>query len=161
VTIKIDNDAPPPPALAFTGANASHAKSTRALLSFAAIGGVGFAIEAILLTSLTQLAAWTPWQARVPSFLCAVLVTWALNRQHTFANRGLQRRSLEALSYTAIQLAGAAINLAIFGACLAVAPRLYAAPVIPLAIGAVGGFAFNFLASSKLLYSRFRRDSAG
>ncbi len=135
--------------------------SPRALLSFAAVGGIGFAIEAVILTALTQFAAWSPWQARIPSFVTAVLVTWALNRRHTFAKRGLQRRTVEAFFYAVIQGGGAAINLAIFGACLALAPSVSAVPVIPLAVGAVGGFAFNFLVSSKLLYSRLRDGASG
>lgn len=151
----------PPAAATSTTVNITLAKSPRALLSFAAIGGIGFAIEAVLVTGLTLYAAWSPWQARIPSFSTAVLVTWALNRRHTFAQRGLQRNSVEALLYALIQGGGAAINLAIYGACLAIAPYMSAAPVIPLAIGAVGGFAFNFLMSSKLLYSRLRAGSSG
>jgi len=129
---------------------------TRALGSFAVIGGIGFAIEALLLTLLTQFAHWTPWQARIPSFITAVLVTWALNRAHTFRGRGLERRTVEALSYLAIQVGGAAINLAIFGACLHFYPALARLPVVPLAIGAVGGFAFNFVTSNAVLYARKR-----
>lgn len=117
---------------------------------------MGFLIEAIVLTSLTIYAAWSPWQARIPSFLTAVSITWALNRRHTFTNRGPQHRSTEAFFYTAIQGGGALINLGIFGACLALLPGLGRLPVIPLAIGAVGGFAFNFLLSSKWLYARLR-----
>jgi putative flippase GtrA len=85
-----------------------------------------------------------------------VLITWVLNRRHTFPERGLQRRSTEAAFYAAIQGGGALINLAIFGASLQIMPQLALVPVIPLAIGAVGGFAFNFLLSSKWLYSRLR-----
>ena len=132
----------------------------RALSSFAVVGGIGFAIEAILLTTLTQFFGWTPWRARIPSFLTAVLVTWALNRAHTFAGRGLERRSVEALSYIAIQACGAAINLAIFGACLHFYPELARLPVVPLAIGAVGGFAFNFVTSNAVLYARKRTGDA-
>lgn len=132
--------------------------TTRALRNFALVGGVGFAIEAVLLTAFTQLVHWTPWYARIPSFLTAVLVTWALNRKHTFPGRGLERRSLEALSYAAIQVCGAAINLAIFGLSLFYWPQLRTAPVMPLAIGAVGGFAWNFGASNALLYARRRAE---
>lgn len=133
-------------------------RTPRELLSFIAVGGVGFMIEAVILTALTRYAAWSPWQARIPSFLTAVFATWALNRQHTFAQRGLQRRSVEVFWYTAIQGGGALINLAVFGATLAMFPALRAMPVIPLAIGAAGGFVFNFLLSSKVLYSRLRND---
>jgi len=136
-------------------------RSAREVLSFLAVGSIGFVIEAVLLTGLTRYAAWSPWQARIPSFLTAVLVTWALNRRHTFAERGLQRRSLEAFFYAAIQGGGALVNLGIFGAVLAFWPQLSSMPVIPLAIGAVGGFACNYLLSSKLLYSRLRSDARG
>ena len=134
---------------------------SRALRSFAVVGGIGFAIEAVLLTVLTQVAGWTPWQARIPSFVTAVLVTWALNRRHTFPGRGLQRRSLEALSYACIQICGALINLAIFGVCLRHAALMRDVPVIALGIGAVGGFAFNFAVSNAVLYSRHRADVSG
>jgi putative flippase GtrA len=131
-------------------------RTVRELLTFLAVGSVGFVVEAAILTTLTVYAAWSPWQARIPSFLSAVVITWALNRRHTFPERGLQRRSTEAFFYTAIQGGGALINLAVFGVCLAIQPRLAHIPVIPLAIGAVAGFAFNFLLSSKWLYSRLR-----
>jgi putative flippase GtrA len=131
-------------------------RSPRELLTFLAVGSVGFVVEAVILTTLTVYAAWSPWHARFPSFLTAVLITWALNRRHTFAGRGLQRRSTEAFFYTAIQGGGALINLAVFGICLDLLPELAHVPVVPLAIGAVAGFVFNFLLSSKWLYSRLR-----
>jgi putative flippase GtrA len=129
---------------------------TREIRSFAIVGGIGFAIEAMLLTALTQFADWTPLQARVPSFLIAVTTTWWLNRQHTFAGRGLEQRSLEAFFYIAIQVCGALINFAVFGICLHLIPRLAGVPVLPLAIGAAAGFIFNFVASNAVLYSQAR-----
>lgn len=128
----------------------------RELLTFLAVGSVGFIVEATILTALTIYAGWSPWQARIPSFLSAVVITWALNRRHTFPQRGLERRSTEAFFYTVIQGGGALINLAVFGGCLLIQPQLAHTPVIPLAVGAVAGFAFNFLLSSKWLYSRLR-----
>lgn len=129
------------------------------LLKFLAVGSVGFVVEAVILTILTVYATWSPWQARIPSFLSAVLITWALNRRHTFPRRGLERRTIEAFFYTAIQGGGALINLAVFGACLTVWPKLGHMPVVALAIGAVAGFAFNFTLSSRWLYSRPRPAS--
>jgi putative flippase GtrA len=137
-------------------ARSTSARTGRALLSFASIGAIGFGIEASLLTILTQLAGFTPWQARIPSFLIAVTTTWVLNRQRTFAGRGLERRSVEALLYAGIQVGGALLNLAIFGVCLARFPQLGAIPVVPLGVGAIGGLAFNFGVSNVLLYSRPR-----
>jgi putative flippase GtrA len=136
-------------------------RTLREALSFLAIGGVGFTIEAVILTTLTMYAGWSPWHARIPSFIIAVVVTWALNRRHTFPNRGLPRRSTEVFFYTTIQSGGALINLGIFGACLTLMPELASVPVIPLAVGAVGGFAFNFVLSSKWLYARLQPGHGG
>jgi len=97
----------------------------------------------------------------VPSFITAVLVTWALNRRHTFAGRGLQRRSLEALSYVAIQAGGAFINLAIFGVCIGHVALMRQQPVLALGVGAIGGFAFNFAVSNAALYSRSPTGGSG
>lgn len=134
-------------------------RSLRELLSFLAVGGIGFIIDATVLTALTLYAGWSPWLARIPSFLTAVLATWALNRRHTFTNRGLHRRSTEAFFYLSIQTGGALINLAIFWVCLRWQPRLAAAPVIPLAFGSAGGLVFNYLMSSRWLYRRLRSKS--
>lgn len=144
------------PASLPTNTSAQRGRSTREVLTFLAVGGVGFIVEAVILTTLTVYAAWSPWQARIPSFLTAVIITWALNRRHTFPKRGLDRRATEAFFYTAIQSGGALINLAVFGACLVLLPELARIPVIPLAFGAIAGFVFNFLLSSKWLYSRLR-----
>jgi putative flippase GtrA len=127
--------------------------------NFALVGAVGFTIEALLLTILMRWTDLEAWQARLPSFLTAVFATWALNRIHTFRGRGLQRRSLDALAYASIQTCGAAINLGIFALCLFYFPRLRTAPIVPLGIGAIGGFCFNFLASNALLYTRRQRHS--
>jgi putative flippase GtrA len=135
--------------------------TVRTVRSFAIVGGAGFVIEAVILTALTQLAGWSVWFARIPSFTTAVLATWLLNRTHTFAGRGLERRSTEALLYGVIQLCGAGINLAIFALCLLAWPQLGRIPVVPLAIGAAGGFAFNFVASNGLLYARRRTQLGG
>jgi len=89
-------------------------RTVREVMSFLAVGATGFVIEAIILTTLTQFAAWSPLHARIPSFLTAVLVTWTLNRRLTFAGRGLARSSLEAILYAAIQGGGALVNLVIY-----------------------------------------------
>jgi putative flippase GtrA len=131
-------------------------KLAAGLRSFVAVGAVGFVIDAGLLAVLAHGAGWSPWLARVPSFLAAVTATWLLNRRLTFAGRGLQSRSLEAIGYGAIQVCGALINLAVFGFCLARFPQLAALPLIPFAAGAAVAMIFNYLAANRLLYVRER-----
>lgn len=115
-----------------------------ALWKFIAAGCIGFAVDALLLTAIVHLTGWAPWQARIPSFLTAVATTWLLNRRYAFAGRGLQRDTVEAVLYAAIQVGGALLNFAVFSVCLWRFPRLDTMLVMPLAIGAVAGLAFNF-----------------
>jgi putative flippase GtrA len=132
-------------------------KTISAIGAFALVGTIGFLIEAVVLTSLVQFAVWPVWKARGVSFSAAVLITWMLNRRFTFAGRARSNRSAEALVYTVIQVCGAVINLGIFGMTLRYFPNLQQYPVIPLGIGATGGFAFNFAVSNTLLYARERK----
>jgi putative flippase GtrA len=131
---------------------------TAGLRSFVSVGAVGFLIDAGLLAALTHGAGWSPWLARVPSFLTAVTATWLLNRRLTFAGRGLQSRSLEAIGYGTIQVCGALINLAVFGFCLAWFPQVATLPLVPFAAGAGVAMIFTYLATSRLLYARKRED---
>jgi putative flippase GtrA len=149
-----------PPILAVTNpANANTLRDTvRAMRSFALVGGTGFVVESIIMTTLIRLAAWEAWHARIPSFTTALLVTWLLNRTLTFPGRGPERRSIEAFFYAVIQIIGGAINLAIFAVCLHYWPQLGKIPVVPLAIGAAGSFGFNFAASNGLLYAKQRAE---
>lgn len=130
--------------------------SVRTLRNFVVIGGIGFFIDALMLTAIIQLAQWPPWRARIPSFAAAIAVTWLLNRRHTFAGRGLQSRSVDAMLYGCIQTGGALLNFATFSTCLWYFPQLGRMPVVPLAIGAAVGLFFNFTLSSGLLYARQR-----
>jgi hypothetical protein len=45
------------------------ASTARTVRTFALVGGVGFAVEAILFTTLVHLFGWQPWHARIPSSL--------------------------------------------------------------------------------------------
>lgn len=134
---------------------------SRELRSFAVVGSIGFAIDAALLTLLTQCAGWTPLHARIPSFLLAVAVTWLLNRRYTFRGRGLQRRSLEGFFYLSIQLCGALLNFGMFSLCVQNFPHLSRMPVVPLAFGALAALLLNFSASNIMLYVRPRAPTSG
>jgi len=55
----------------------------RRVAKFAVVGGVGFAIDAGVLTlAVRELSS--VYTARAVSFACAVLVTWVLNRLYVF-----------------------------------------------------------------------------
>lgn len=132
----------------------------RALRSFALVGVIGFLVEALVLSTLTYVAGWGPWHARIPSFLLAVLVTWLLNRTLTFPGRGLQRRSVEGLLYLATVAFGSAVNLGVYGLVLHFIPALAAFPVIPLALGSLAGLLFNFNSARLLVFARRREPGS-
>ena len=135
--------------------------TTDALWKFIAVGCIGFVVDALLLTAIVQVTGWAPWQARIPSFLAAVATTWLLNRRYAFAGRGLQRDTVEAVFYGAIQIGGALLNFAVFSFCLWRFPQLGTMLVVPLAIGAVAGLTFNFALGNGLLYASARAGQRG
>lgn len=115
----------------------------RRFRGFVVIGGVGFAVEAIIITLATSQRFGLPAvMARLLSFPCAVLVTWWLNRQYNFRSR--DSALSEGGRYLATQGVGALANLAAYASCVYAFPPLAAWPVVALGIGAGVGLAVNF-----------------
>lgn len=120
-------------------------------------GGVGFLIEAVVLTTLVKSFGFDIYLARAISFSLAVTVTWLLNRRYAFADLASSQRGDEYSRYFAVQITGAVINLGVFAGLIAAKPDLVQIPVLPLAVGAVVAFFFNFGASRGFV---FRGDSS-
>ena len=139
-------------------AQPTHAGLTSTFRAFLLVGGVGFFIDTALLSILTGFAHWTPWHARLVSTGCAILATWLLNRQFTFAGRGLRHWPLEALLYVAAQAFGLSINLGTFALVLPVLPRPGGVPIFAQISASAAALAANFAASNYLLYSRRRAE---
>lgn len=114
---------------------------------FAAIGGVGFLIDASILTLLVNGCGMGPIQARAISFALAATATWYLNRRWTFAGSASARGGPEYARYIVAQVLGAIINLLVYLLVITLWPSLGAVPVIPLAIGAAIALLFNFAAA--------------
>jgi len=125
---------------------------------FLLVGGIGFLVDAAVLSILTGLGKWTPWHARIASTCCAVLATWLLNRNFTFAGRGLRHWPLEAVLYIGSQAFGLCINLGAFALLLPVLPRPGGVPILAQAGGSAVALAVNFAVSNYLLYSRKRAE---
>ena len=118
------------------------------IVQFVIAGGIGFIIDAAILSALTALAGWHPLRARIVSFLCAVTVTWWINRRYTFADRRTQqqRTAREYSRYLLAQGSGAALNYAVFAATILLVPALKPYPVLPLAVGSGVAMFFNYFA---------------
>jgi putative flippase GtrA len=107
-------------------------------------GASGFVVDAGVLTALVHWGGWGPFASRLVSFPIALTVTWLLNRALAFRGRRSSPILSEYVGYAAIQVTGAATNLAVFSACLLLNERLREIPLVPLAIGAIFGLAVNF-----------------
>jgi putative flippase GtrA len=125
----------------------------RRLFGFIAIGGLGFLVEAAIITW----AGASPWavpalMARVVSFPCAVLLTWWLNRTYNF--RSTANPLAEGGRYMVTQVAGAVANLGVFALGVRLFPLLDQWPVVALGVGACAGLAVNFALSYAFVFNK-------
>jgi putative flippase GtrA len=119
---------------------------SRSPLLFGMIGGVGFLIDACILTFLSWSHEFDLYAARCISFCFATFITWWLNRSITFEVEaaGTGSRPREYARYVAVQVGGALINYGIFAIVISGFPIFRGWPFLPLAIGAAGGLLFNY-----------------
>lgn len=126
---------------------------------FAAIGALGFAVDAaIFLLMISAHFDWPISWARTLSAFCSITTTWALNRHTTFANQKSRDAKGEYTRYLLVQSIGLGINLGVFVLCLTSIPKLRAYPVLALALGAAAALLVNFFTARAIA---FRRDLAG
>lgn len=124
----------------------------RQFARFAGIGGLGFLIDAGVLTLLVATTSMGPYWARLLSFATAVSVTWYANRRWVFEPE--TDASAEYVRYVLVQVAGAGINVAIYVLLIMALPELAHWPVVPLAGGAAVALLFNFFSARRLVFRR-------
>lgn len=125
----------------------------RQLISFAAIGGVGFVVDVgvfNLLTAsvLSSQVAGGPMFAKAISTTAAIAANWIGNRTLTFRSERRADAGREAVEFALVSLAGSAISLACLGIThygLGFTSRL-ADNVSANVIGLLAGSAFRFIA---------------
>ena len=122
----------------------------RHLGGFALAGLAGFGVDAGVLSALLALGC-PAGLARVPSFVAAVLTTWAINRTVTF--RTSTRATLgEFLRYVFAMGLGLALNYATFLLVLRLSETAAAHPVLALVPATAAGMVVNFLGSRHILH---------
>ncbi|WP_049723060.1 GtrA family protein [Gilvimarinus polysaccharolyticus] len=129
------------------------------LFFYLLVGGVGFIVDAALLTLLVNVLDFNPYLARLLSFPPAVLVTWLLNRQLVFVSQAdtVKTRSLEYGRYFTVQTVGALINLAVYMGCLTLWVTLKNWPVLALAAGSVVALGFNYVGAKCWVFGQANR----
>ncbi len=129
-------------------------------LRFFIVGGVGFIIDAAVLTALVRGLGVDPYSARAASFLAASSTTWWLNRQFTFRSDAHRHPiTRQWLIFVLVSIGGALINYGIYVATLQLWPLAQAWPVIGVAFGSLAGMGFNFPASKLIVFRPARLPS--
>ena len=110
---------------------------------FATSGAFAFAVDAIVLKSLTTWTGLSPFLARLIAIALAMVVGWLSHRRLTFAVAAAPSLA-EFLRYAALAWTAAAINYAIFAAILLMRPEtehllaLLIATVVSMCVSYVG-----------------------
>jgi putative flippase GtrA len=111
--------------------------------AFAAIGLLGYVVDATITYACAKYLGLSPELARPPGFIVATIVNFALNRSITF--RHSRTPLLRAfLRYCGVAAVGLAVNYSVYSACVLLAPRAGFAvtpAILPLFVAAGSGAA--------------------
>jgi putative flippase GtrA len=127
---------------AFTPA-APEGRAVSQIPPFAAIGVLGYFVDAAITYFCAKYLGLSPELARPPGFILATIVNFALNRAITFRHsRAPAMRAF--VRYCFVASAGLVVNYAVYTACVLLAPRAGIAvtpAILPLFVAAGGGAA--------------------
>ncbi len=126
----------------------------REIISFAAVGTVGFLLDAVIVWALIQFTNITPIWAKLIAFPFAVILTWLLNRNSTFKDRKQPNYLKEWAKYIQVNSLGAITNNISFIILVAKIDHLYQQPIIAVALGSIIGMTFNYLGSKIWVFQK-------
>jgi putative flippase GtrA len=126
----------------------------RQALGFAAVGVVGFGVDAGVLTLAMSVMGMTVYSARALSFLVAVTSTWALNRTFTFAEHSSASRVKEWARFCAANAVGGGVNLGTYVLLVNSLALAHDQPVVGVAAGSLAGLLVNFTLSRTFVFRR-------
>ena len=135
----------------------AHGRFAQQIPTFAAIGLIGYFVDAAITFICARYLGLSPELARPPGFIVATIVNFALNRSITFRHA---RSPLAGsfMRYLLVASAGLAVNYAVYSACVFLAPSVGIAvtpAILPLFV-AVGCGAAMFLTFVGFRFFAFR-----
>ena len=121
----------------------AHGRIADQVPAFAAIGLIGYFVDAGITFAGAKYVGLPPELARPPGFIVATIVNFVLNRAITFRNsRAPFLRSF--LRYCGVASVGLAVNYAVYSACVVLAPHVGVAvtpAILPLFVAPGSGAA--------------------
>lgn len=133
------------------GPTATRVRDLPAFFRFAAVGVVGFLVDATTLTLMLALGSGF-YLGRACSYVTAATCTWALNRSWTFRDKS-SRRARQWARFLAANTVGGAANYGIYALIVShFGGASLGLPVLAVAIGSICGLAVNFLLSKRLVF---------
>jgi putative flippase GtrA len=121
----------------------THGRVAEQLPAFAAVGVIGYLVDATITYVCAKYLSLSPELARPPGFVVATIVNFALNRSITFRHsRAPLFRAF--LRYCGVASVGLAVNYSVYSACVLLAPRIGIAvtpAILPLFVAVGSGAA--------------------
>ena len=111
------------------------------VLRFGAVGAAGFAADATILVLAIERLNSNPIGARIISAPIAILLTFALHRNWSFADLKQPSVSRSFASYLSVQGFGFVVNLLLYALVIVIVPS----PVAALAVSSVAVMTLNYL----------------
>jgi putative flippase GtrA len=126
---------------------------------FVAVGGVGFIIDAGILSALMRFAGMGPYSARAISYLVAATCTWALHRTFTFNRPHGGSWIYQWGRFLVANAFGGILNYGIF--CALVAEILFFTrnPVLALALSSAIAVVVNYVVSARAVFTPSKTSS--
>ncbi len=121
---------------------------------FGIVGTLGFVVDSAVLLFGTDILGLDPYSARIISYVVAASTTWAGNRFFTFQDRPKAPAGRQWSLFVAVCAIGFAINYGTYVLLLNTMPIVREFPVWGVAAGAIAGMFFNFVASSRFVFSK-------
>ncbi|MGX1305319.1 putative flippase GtrA [Amorphus suaedae] len=126
----------------------------RRIFRFLVTGGMGFLVDAGVLSLVLAVTSIGPIGARCISFPAALLVTWLLNRSWSFGDRERPRLSKELAGYVGLQVAGFLVNSGIYVVLVTGIGGVALPPVVALFFGSGAAAFLTFALMNARLYGR-------
>jgi putative flippase GtrA len=122
------------------------------VVKFAAVGTVGFLVDAAILHVMVTLGGAGLYVSRVFSYLAAATTTWFLNRHFTFHGAANASAGRQWRRFVLVNGLGGSLNYGVYAALVACCDIFAIYPVGAVAVGSLAGLLFNFSASRRLVF---------